>query len=65
MSEILTALQDIDPNCLFGFSTVCRWMQKFKSGRSELLLKHYSGKPRSATHGINTEKVAQILDTDR
>ena len=65
MSEILTALQDVDQNCPFGFSTVCRWVQKFKSGRSKLLLKHNSGRPRSATDGINTEKVAQILNSDR
>ena len=64
VSEILTALQDVDQNCPFGFSTVCRWVQKFKSGRSKLLLKHNSG-PRSATDRINTEKVAQILNTDR
>lgn len=64
-SDILTALQEVDPNCSFGYSTVCRWVQKFKSGRSELSLKHNSGRPRSATDGINTEKVAQILKTDR
>ena len=56
---------DVDPNYSFGFSTICRWMQKFNSGGSELLLKHNSGRPRSATDGINTEKVAQILNTDR
>ena len=38
-------------------------VQKFKPGRSELSLK--SGKRRSAADGINTEKVAQILNTDR
>ena len=65
MSEILTALQDVDPNTSFGLSTACRCMQKFKSGRSELLLKQNSSRPRSATDGRNTEKVAQILNTDR
>ena len=66
-SENLTALQDVDPNCSFGFSTVCRWVQKFKSGTCELSFKHYSARPRSATvtDGINTEKKAKILNTDR
>ena len=61
----MTALQDVDPNCSFGFSTFCRWVQKFKSESFELWLMHNSGRPRSATDGINTEKVAQILNTDR
>ena len=55
MSEMLTALQDVDPICSFGLSTVCRWVQRFKSGRSELLLKHNPGRARSATDEINTE----------
>ena len=40
-------------------------MEDFKSGRSELSLKHHSGRPMSATNGINTEKVAKILNGDR
>ena len=59
-SEILTALQDL--NCSFGFSTICRWVQKFKSGRCKLFLEHNSGRPGSATDGINTETVAQIFN---
>ena len=38
---------------------------QFAGGRSELSLKHNSGRCRSETDGINTEKVAQILNTDR
>ena len=65
VTEILAALQEVDPTCDNGFSTVCRWVQKFTNGRSEASQKYSSGRPVSVTNEENTEIVAQILKKDR
>ena len=64
VTEILAALQEVDPTCDIGFSTVCRWVQKFTNGRSQASQK-YSGRSISVTIEENTEIVAQILKKDK
>ena len=62
---ILNAIKEVDPQYALGYSTVCRRVQDFRKGRSDLSLKHNSGRHLSATDEINTEKVASVLQNDR
>ena len=64
-TEILAALQEVDPTCDIGFSTVCSWVQKFTNDMSTALQNYSSGRPISVTNEENTEIVAQILKKDR
>ena len=64
-TEIFNAIQEADPTCGVGYSTICRWVKDFNKGRQETYKKPPSGRPVTATDPDNSEIVAQFLNSDR
>ena len=64
-TEIFNALQEVDPTCAVGFSTICRWVRDFNNGCQESYKKPSSGRPVTVTNADNNEIVAQLLNSDR
>ena len=64
-TEIFNALQEVEPTCAVGCSTICRWVKDFNNGRQESYKKPSSSRPVTVTDADNTEIVAHLLNSDR
>ena len=64
-AEIFGALQEVEPSCVVGFSTICRRVNKFNNGRQESYKKSPTGRPVTVNDGENTETIAKLLNSDR
>ena len=63
--EILNTLQSVCGKDALPKTTVYRWIDEFKRGRTDVELKHSPGRPVEATAPENVEKIQELLKTDR
>ena len=63
-SEIYRELCEVYGTSIVSFSTVCRWLSKFKNGTNVINDAARSGRPKTATTKVNIAAVKRLVDED-